>query len=409
MRLLFLTPQLPYPPRQGTALRNWGLISHLATRHEVWLLSFDERPANAGHELPEPLRRSCQHVVTVPIPQRAPADRLRTLATSQLPDMAWRLWSPAFAQALSDYLREHRFDVLQVEGIELARYMPGAARSPHRARYVFDEHNAEYLLQKRTFQADARDPRRWHGAAYSFVQWQRLRAFERRALLAADAVLCVSSEDANALRRLAPTIQPHVIHNGIDVADYATFSAPTSDSRLPTVVFTGKMDFRPNVDAVLWFAQRVWPTVKQAHPRARWLIVGQKPSPRLELLRADPDIALTGQVEDVRPYIGQADVYVAPLLAGGGTRFKLLEAMAMRRAIVSTSLGCEGFPVTSGREVIIADRPHEFAGAVIELLRSETHRAALGESAYRFVSATYDWRVIVPRLEEVYEGMGARS
>jgi len=114
MRLLFLTPQLPYPPRQGTALRNWGLISHLAARHEVWLLSFDEQPASAERKLPEPLRRSCQNIVTLPIPQRALADRLRTLATSQLPDMAWRLWSPVFAQALGDCLREHRFDILQM-------------------------------------------------------------------------------------------------------------------------------------------------------------------------------------------------------------------------------------------------------------------------------------------------------
>ncbi|MCS6848705.1 MAG: glycosyltransferase [Anaerolineae bacterium] len=408
MRLLFLTPQLPYPPQQGTALRNWGLISHLAARHEIWLISFDERPAGARGALPEPLRRACRSVVTVPVPARTPGDRLRTLAASMLPDMAWRLWSPAFEQRLHAHLCDHHFDIVQFEGIELARYMIGAARLPHSARFVFDEHNAEYLLQKRTFEADARTPRRWHGAAYSFVQWQRLRAFERRALRAADAVLCVSPEDAASLQRLAPSVRPTVIYNGIDIAQYAKFALPTPDSPFPAIVFTGKMDFRPNVDAVLWFARRVWPAVKQAHPRARLLVVGQKPSPRLDPLRADPDIVLTGQVDDVRPYIAQADVYIAPLLAGGGTRFKLLEAMAMRRAIVSTSLGCEGFPVTSGRELIVADRPEEFASAVAELLRSPSHRAALGESAYRFVSATYDWGAIVPKLEQIYERLTAR-
>ncbi|BCX04995.1 MAG: glycosyl transferase family 1 [Candidatus Roseilinea sp.] len=415
MRLLFLTPQLPYPPQQGTALRNWGLISHLAARHEVWLISFDERPAGARDALPEPLRRACRSVVTAPVPARSLGDRLRTLATSALPDMAWRLWLPAFEQTLHAHLCDHHFDVVQFEGIELARYMIGAARLPHRARFVFDEHNAEYLLQKRTFESDMRIPRRWHGAAYSFVQWQRLRAFERRALRAADAVLCVSPEDAASLKRLAPSVQPTVIYNGIDVAQYAKFALPTSHSPLPTphaplptIVFTGKMDFRPNVDAVLWFARRVWPAVKHAHPNARLLVVGQKPSPRLDPLRADPDIVLTGQVDDVRPYIAQADVYIAPLLAGGGTRFKLLEAMAMRRAIVSTSLGCEGFAITSGRELIVADRPEEFASAVVELLRSPSHRAALGESAYRFVSATYDWGAILPKLAQVYERLTAR-
>lgn len=408
MRLLFLTPQLPYPPQQGTALRNWGVISHLATRHEIWLLSFDERPEDARDELPEPLRRTCRSVVTMPVPARRLSDRLRTLAASTLPDMAWRLWSPAFEQMLHAHLRDHHFDIVQFEGIELARYMIGAARLPHSARFVFDEHNAEYLLQKRTFEADVRNPRRWHGAAYSFVQWQRLRTFERQALRAADAVLCVSPEDAASLQRLAPSVRPTVIYNGIDVAQYAKFALPTPDSSFPAIVFTGKMDFRPNVDAVLWFARRAWPAVKQAHPSARLLVVGQKPSPRLDPLRADPDIVLTGQVDDVRPYIAQADVYIAPLLAGGGTRFKLLEAMAMRRAIVSTSLGCEGFMVTSGRELIVADRPGEFASAVTELLRSPSRRAALGDSAYRFVSATYDWSVITPKLEQAYERLTAR-
>ncbi|MCS7056013.1 MAG: glycosyltransferase [Thermoflexales bacterium] len=409
MRLLFVTPQLPYPPQQGTALRNWGLISHLAARHEVWLVSFDEGAAEERRELPEPLRRVCRRVSVVPAPMRTLGQRLRTLATSTLPDMAWRLWSPEFAQVLTAHLRDRHFDIAQFEGIELARYMIGAARQPHTARFVLDEHNAEYLLQKRAFEADARAPRRWHAAAYSFVQWQRLRAFERRALTVADATLCVSPEDAAALRRLAPSVQPAVIHNGIDVAHYAQFASPAPDSaRPPSIVFTGKMDFRPNVDAVLWFVRRAWPAVKQAHPDARLYIVGQKPSPRLDALRADPDIVLTGQVDDVRPYIAQADVYVAPLLAGGGTRFKLLEAMAMRRAIVSTSLGCEGFPVTSGRELIVADRPADFAGAVAELLRSPARRAALGESAYRFVAATYDWSVITPKLEQVYERLIGR-
>lgn len=403
MRLLFLTPQLPYPPHQGTALRNWGLISQLVARHEIALLSFDERRETEA--IPAPLKAVCQHIHTVPVPRRAMSDRLRTLATSALPDMAWRLWSPEFERALSEHVRDGRFDIVQVEGIELARAMIGAAKTTptQHARWVFDDHNSEYLLQKRTFESDARKPKRWHGAAYSFVQWQRLRAFERRALQAADAVLCVSPQDAVSLRPLEPAVRPHVIPNGIDVAAYTDHPSPIINHQSSTIVFTGKMDFRPNVDAMLWFADRIWPIVKSAHPQARLLIVGQKPSPRLDSLRADPGVTLTGQVDDVRPYIAAAGVYVAPLLAGGGTRFKLLEAMAMRRAIVSTTLGCEGFDVASGRELVIADPPQAFAEGVIELLRDATWRAALGERAHRFVSATYDWSAIVPKLEGVYE------
>lgn len=431
MRLLFLTPQLPYPPQQGTALRNWGVISRLAARHEIWLMSFDEEfplPSGERRNVPaggrvrgeSPLSQTCARIAAFPVPPRSTQDRLRTLAASALPDMAWRLWSPQFDSAFRLWLRDHYFDIVQVEGIELARYLINATAAPlpRKTHFVFDDHNSEYVLQKRTFEMDARNPKRLHGAAYSFVQWQRLRAFERRALKAANATLCVSDQDAQSLKALEPSANPHVIYNGIDVASYDPTPNPSSlplrsrdvpplgeGRRGGVVVFTGKMDFRPNVNAMLWFAEEIWPAVQQAHPAARLLIVGQKPSLRLDPLRADPSITLTGQVDDVRPYIAQADVYIAPLLAGGGTRFKLLEAMAMRRAIVTTTLGCEGFDVTSGREMIVADSARDFAGAVIELLRSEPHRRELGERAHTFVAATYDWSAIIPRLEDVYRSL----
>jgi sugar transferase (PEP-CTERM/EpsH1 system associated) len=423
MRLLFLTPQLPYPPHQGTALRNWGLISNLAQRHEIWLMSFDDSPSlRAGEKVgpkdrgvranPSPLQQACAQIAVFPVPRRSTSARLRTLITSSLPDMAWRLWSPGFERGLNDWLRDHAFDVIQIEGIELARYLLSARSNPRYAsrntKFVFDDHNCETMLQHRTFETDVRKLARWHGAAYSFVQWQRLREFERRVIRAADATLCVSPQDGEALRQLAPGVQPHTIYNGIDVASYSTYHLPITNHQQPTIVFTGKMDFRPNVDAMLWFAQDIWPMIRQAHPNVQLNIVGQKPSPRLDPLRADSSITLTGRVEDVRPHIAQADVYIAPLLAGGGTRFKLLEAMAMRRAIVTTTLGCEGFDVTSGRELIVADEAQAFAGAVIELLRSEPRRRALGERAHAFVSVTYDWRQIVPKLEDVYRDLCPR-
>ena len=301
MRLLFLTPQLPFPPQQGTALRNWGLISRLASQHEVWLLSFDERSGN--QPVPAEVRLACK-VQTVPVPARTTTDRLHTLVSSPLPDMAWRLWSPAFQQAFNLWLRDHHFDIVQVEGIELARYLIDAQSAAVRnAQFVFDDHNCEYVLQKRTHEADLKRGR-LHGAAYSYVQWQRLHGFERDAIKAADATLAVSPQDAALLRQLAPNKKVEVIYNGIDVASYSAFAAPANtNSNTQTIVFTGKMDFRPNIEAMLWFAREAWPAVKQAIPAAQLRIVGQKPSPRLDVLRNDPDIIITGQVDDVRPYI----------------------------------------------------------------------------------------------------------
>jgi glycosyltransferase involved in cell wall biosynthesis len=162
------------------------------------------------------------------------------------------------------------------------------------------------------------------------------------------------------------------------------------------------MDFRPNVDAVLWFWKEVWPRVQAEVPDVRFTIVGQRPHRRLEPLREDRSVTLTGWVQDVRPYIADATVYVAPLRMGGGTRLKLLEAMAMRKAVVATSLGAEGYPITDERELILADTPAGFAQAVVALLNSPTRRARLGQSARTFVEQRYDWRVIVPRMEQMY-------
>jgi sugar transferase (PEP-CTERM/EpsH1 system associated) len=409
MRILLLTPQLPYPPRQGTALRNWGILSNLARNHEVWLLSFVE-PGTDSQTLAPELAAACHTIATFPIPQRSTAERLRRLITSSLPDMAWRLWSPEMAACMKEWVTRNHFDIVQVEGIELARYALTSPIDTRHTKIVFDDHNCEYLLQRRACETDMLQPKRWHAAAYSLVQWQRLRGFERRTARNAQATLCVSPQDASALAELDASIRAHVIFNGIDVASYTDVDAVTPADAGPQdgmLVFTGKMDFRPNVDAMLWFAHDVFPIVKRSKPNVHLCIVGQQPSPRLNVLRGDPNITITGEVSmrDLRRYIAMADVYIAPLRVGGGTRFKLLEAMAMRRAIVSTTLGCEGFDVTDGRELLIGDTPQTFAQAVVSLLDDDTLRLSLGRRAHAFVSGTYDWGAIVPQLERIYNSL----
>jgi glycosyltransferase involved in cell wall biosynthesis len=168
------------------------------------------------------------------------------------------------------------------------------------------------------------------------------------------------------------------------------------------LVFTGKMDFRPNVDGMLWFARGVLPRVRQVVPNAHLWIVGQRPHRRLEPLGEERGITLTGWVEETQPYIAGAAVYVAPLRMGGGTRLKLLEAMALERAVVATRLGAEGFPIADGRELVLADTEEEFARATIGLLQDPRRRAELGHTARRFVREGYDWQVLIPRLEKAW-------
>jgi glycosyltransferase involved in cell wall biosynthesis len=395
MRLLMLTPQLPFPARQGTAIRNWGLLRGLAHEHEVHLLSF-----GAGE--PDPaLKAVCRSVQVIAPPRRTRLDRLTGLLQAA-PDLAQRLASAAFASHLRDLVRRGGFNGIQVEGLELAGYLPIALAAGLPA--VYDAHNAEYLIQSRAAASDSRHPARWPAAAYSHLQIPRLRRFESEVCRAAAAVTCVSTEDAQALQTLTSDVHPVVVPNGLDLTAYA--STPRS-ARADHVVFTGKLDYRPNLDACMWLLDEIWPRIRTARPAATLALVGQAPPDHLRARHGADGVSVTGAVDDVRPHLAEASVYVAPLRMGGGTRFKLLEAMALERPIVSTTLGAEGFAVADGRELLLADQAPAFAAACVRLLDDSGLRAQLSDRARTFVSA-YDWTHLWPALLAVWHRLGLR-
>lgn len=393
--ILVLTPQLPYPPHQGTSLRNYHIIRGLGQRHAITLLSFREENQTADPETIAPLLSLCTAVHTEPVPARGYGRRLKQLLTTRRPDMVHRLNSPAFAGTLRRLLREQLFEVVQVEGLELAHTIGLIHAVSPGSKILFDDHNAETELQWRNMITDFRHPRRWPAAVYSWVQVGRLRRFERWACENADAVTAVSEADRRHLESL--TAGPiTVIPNCIDVAQYRAASSPV----VYDLVFSGKMDYRPNVDAVLWFADEVWPQVRAARPAATWAIVGQRPHPRLARLRHIEGITVTGWVESIRPFLAGARLFIMPLRIGSGTRLKLIEAMAAGRAIVSTPTGTEGFPVRHGKELLLAKTAAEMGAAVLHLLDHSEERERLGEAAVRFAQQ-YDWRQVIPRFQEL--------
>ena len=399
MHLLFLTPQLPYPPHQGTSIRNWGLISQLSKRHTISLLSFASEP-----QIPTQLSERCARVVTLATPKRSSSRRVSDLVLGRA-DLARRLWSPAFARALSDWLERERFDGVQIEGLELANYRD--AVRVHRVPFVYDAHNAEHVIQHRAAAADGGRRGRRLAALYSSLQEPRLKALERALCREASGVSAVSDEDAAALRSLVPQVSPVVVPNGIDLCAY-DLPAPVAIEP-GRVVFTGKMDYRPNVDAVLWFVNDVWPMVRAQAPEATFWIVGQAPTPPVRALDGRDGVHVTGAVADTRPYIAGARVYVAPLRMGGGTRFKLLEALALRRPIVSTRIGAEGFPLQNGRDALLADGPQAFADSVCRLLQDSDLSDRLAATGRALVAARYDWSVIVPKLEALWADILSRK
>ena len=426
-RLLLLTPQVPYPPHQGTTIRNYNLITNLAADFEVHLLCFQQAADNPPSN--SPLLRYCAVANSVPAPTRSLSGRAVTTLTSPSPDMALRLASKTFQAQLGMLLERYRYDLVQIEGIEMAPYGLWLVQHPlwrsaqqkenrpeipiGRPRLVFDDHNAEYVLQQRAWETDSRNVKRWHAAAYSYIQYNKLQRYERQVCQRCDRVIAVSDADRQALLRLDPNLQITVVPNGVDLDYYAAYSR-LRDPQAPdygpnALIFTGKMDFRPNVDAVVWFAQEVFPLIRQQTPDARFVVVGKEPHARVQELASQPGVMVTGYVPDIRAHIAAAAVYVVPLRMGGGTRLKVLEAMAMRSAIVSTRLGCEGFPLEDDQVVAFADEPAAFAKAVVTLLRDPARRQRMGEAGRQFVEAHYGWGAIVPKLKAVYAELGVGS
>ena len=305
MKVLFLTPRVPYPLDAGTSLRNFRLLQSAAGEHEVHLLSFLDRPLRPDHL--EALQAVCRRVELRPAPPHPLSRRLARTVSAPLPDMAYRRWSPGFGEALRGMLAEERYDVVEAEGIEMARYLAlcrGRARQG-RAR-VFSEHNVEHLLQRRAYLVDRATPRRWPKALYSLLQARKLARFEAAACRLADATLTVSDDDAAALGDLEPRGRYRVVPNAIDPDAYPRREGWPAR---PVLLFAGTLDYRPNADAARWLLDAVMPVVWEQVPEARVFVVGRGPAPDL-VARGQHDrrIAVTGRVESMDPYWGRSTV-----------------------------------------------------------------------------------------------------
>jgi polysaccharide biosynthesis protein PslH len=388
------------PPRFGAQARVHGLMTQLARRHELTAVMLVDDAFDA-EECRRAMQAYCREVVLVPNPHSCEglAKRLlqlRSLASTRSFERL-RVAVPALQRALDQVLRARRFDVVNLEFSFLGRcnlrQAPSGERLPP---LVVDSHNIDYELARQYARAGDSLARR----LYAGANWRKLRREELGTYRDADGVYFCSAADERRLVDQVPGVRTAVIPNAADVEYYQPRPTdPPLDGR--TVVFFGLLSYVPNVDGVTYFVQDIWPRIAEAHPDARLKIVGGRPPPSLQAL-AGPRVKLTGFVPDLRPHLAGAAAVVVPLRLGGGTRLKIVEAMAMGKAIVSTTLGAEGIEAVPGRDLLIEDQPAAFADAVNRLLADPDLTARIGQSARRLAVQRYSWNGAAQALEGFY-------
>src|SRR5579871_369956 len=400
LRILCVSQMPASPPRFGAQARMHGLMTELARRHDLTAAMLVDEEFDA-EECRKAMQAYCREVVLVhnPYGREGAAKRLlqlKSLASTRSFERL-RVTVPALQRALDQLLRANRFDVVNLEFSYLGhchlRQAPPGERPP---ALVVDSHEIAYDLARQFARSCRSLARRLHAGA----NWRKLRREELQTYRDADGVYLCSAADERRLLDQIPEARTAVIPNAADVEHYQPRPTdPPSDGR--TVVYFGLLSTVPNVDGVTHFVQDVWPRIAQAHPEARCKIIGGRPPPSL-LALAGPRVELTGFVPDPRPHLAAAAAVVVPVRLGGGTRLKIVEAMAMSKAIVSTTLGAEGIEAVPGRDILIEDEAAAFADAVNRLLAEPGLAAHIGRSARRLAVERYAWSGAARALEGFY-------
>ena len=390
MRVLVVDEALPFPPDSGKRLRTYNLIKRLCVRHEVTYLA-----RGGTEELP-----GCPGVEVVLVDEAVTAQRgLRFYAellanvASGLPYVVTRHASPAFRQAVDRAVSTHGFDLIHCEWTPYAQNLLHLAG---RVPMLLMTHNVESMIWARYFATAVNLFKK----AYIGLQWRKMERFEASACQLFDEVCCVSGEDAAVMREHFACPHVSVVPNGVDTQYFAPMDVPAAPA---SMVFTGSMDWRPNQDGIGWFVDAILPRIRQQMPQAGLDIVGRNPPAALARQWAAPGgVRVSGTVPDVRPAIAGSGLYVVPLRVGGGSRLKILEALAMGKPVLSTTLGAEGLHLEADKHLVLRDDPDSFARQAAAMLSEPERYAAMARNGRDRVLEEYGWDGIADTLEEAW-------
>jgi glycosyltransferase involved in cell wall biosynthesis len=400
MHILWVKVGGLWPLNTGGRLRSFHLIDELSRRHRMTLLT-THGPADDPDGLSEHLP-SCEEVISVPweIPKKGSARFAAALVRSWFssdPVDLWKCRIPPLAREVKRMFSTG-VDVCVADFLAAVPNVPLGNGVP----VVLFEHNVEHLIWRRLMQHERSAWRR----ALLAIESSKMRRREAEACRRADLTLAVSDTDGAVLHEIAPGAKIAAVPTGVDTSYFTPNGGPASDHSL---VFTGSLDWFPNEDAILYFLEEMLPAVRESVPDVTLTVVGRNPSAKLRAaVQATDGVRLTGTVEDVRPYVHDGAVFVVPLRIGSGTRLKIFEALAMGKAVVSTTIGAEGLGLEHGTHFLQADRPHAFASAVISLLRDPARRDGLGRAARALVETHYGWPQVSRRFEELLQPVQAR-
>lgn len=380
MHILFLSTWYPYPADNGSKLRILGLLEGLASRHQVTLFSFAEK-LPAGH--PPLLHDLCQAVEVVERPAYRPNGGKAVVGLlSPTPRAVLDTWSAEMAAKIEAHCRTGRYDLVIASQWPMAAYWSHFANRPA----LYEE------VEPGTYQSKIERATTPAGKIRHRLTLFKLQYYLRHQLAHFRACTVVSAPEKALLQQLAPQATIEIIPNGLKLAQYQAITPPRQAN---TLIFTGSLTFNPNFEAMNWFISQVYPLIQAKVGEVRLIITG---NPGLRRLPPAGNITLTGHVEDVRPLLASATVSLAPILQGGGTRLKILEAMALRTPVVATTKGAEGLEVTNGHHLLLADTPQDFANAVLSLLESPGRSHQLSQNSYELLQSHYDSALILPRF-----------
>ena len=394
MRILWLKTELLHPLDKGGRIRSYQMLRHLKREHEITYLTLEN--ISDGAETRERASEYCTRLVSVPwhepgkFTARFYWDLLMNLA-SPLPYAIEKYKSAKMGLAISREMNERSYDVVICDFLASSINFPGGQSC---AAILF-QHNVESTIWRRHYEAQTSRVKR----AFFYYQWQKMRAYERAACRRFDAVVAVSELDRDRLRDEFTLTHVYDVPTGVDTAYFRPMGGTQNPFEL---VFTGSMDWLPNEDAILHFAENIMPIISRTIPDVTLTVVGRNPGPALmRLARSNSRIKITGPVEDIRPYMDRAAACVVPIRIGGGTRLKIYEAMAMAKAVISTRVGAEGLPVRDKKELLIADKPDDFAQAVIRVLKDAELANGLGRQACAVAYERFGWDRAAARFAEV--------